>query len=249
MCITCDTNNEINVHRRSLLKGLAASAGLIATSGLPVIAAEGQPPKPENVISPKEALNRLMVGNSRYVANTPLPASFAATRAALTSGQNPYACILGCADSRVSPELCFDSERGDLFITRVAGNFVTPEILASLEYGTAVLQSPLIMVLGHTSCGAIKASIKAVQTDQDFPGHIQQLATSLTPAIDAAIKQKPKNFEEAAVVENVRMNVDLLKNSTPILRRLVQSNKLMVVGGVYDLNTGKVNLVTDRSSK
>ena len=249
MCTACDTSNEINVHRRSLLKGLAVSAGLIATSGLPVIAAEGQPPKPENVISPEEALRRLMAGNSRYVANAPLPTSFAATRAALASGQNPYACILGCADSRVSPELCFDSERGDLFITRVAGNFVTPEILASLEYGTAILQSPLIMVLGHTSCGAIKASIKAVQNDQDFPGHIQQLATSLTPAIDAAIKQKPKNLEEAAVVENVWINVEILKNSTPVLRRLVQTNKLMVVGGVYDLNTGKVTLVSDRSSK
>jgi carbonic anhydrase len=99
------------------------------------------------------------------------------------------------------------------------------------------------MVLGHTSCGAIQASIKAVKNDEDFPGHIQLLASSLTPAIDAALKKDPSNVEASAIRENVRINVEALKNSTPILRRLVQSKKLMVVGGIYDLNTGRVEIV------
>ena len=245
MCQICETSSKEQTSRRSFLKYAALGIGAsLAASSWPVIAAGGPAPKPENVISPEEALQRLMEGNARYVANTPLPLTYAATRAALVHGQNPYACILGCSDSRVNPDLCFDAERGDLFVARVAGNFVTPEILASLEYGTAVLQSPLIMVLGHTGCGAIKASIKAVKNDEDFPGHIQLLASSLTPAIDAALKMGSPDIESSAIRENVRINVDRLQNSTPILRRLVQRKKLLVVGGVYDLTSGRVDLVT-----
>lgn len=245
MCIHCDTPASELHSRRAFLKNAALGLGsALAAAAFPAFAAGGPPPKPENVMAPDDALQRLMEGNGRYVANTPQPSTYAATRAALVTGQNPYACILGCSDSRVNPDLCFDAGRGDLFVARVAGNFVTPEILASLEYGTAVLQSPLIMVLGHDSCGAIKASIKAVKNDEDFPGHIQLLASSLAPAIDAAIKKDPRNVEDTAVRENVRMNVETLKNSTPILRRLVQSKKLLVVGGVYNLNTGRVELVT-----
>ena len=244
MCQKCETHQAKEPNRRIFLRTAALGLGAaLATSALPVMAASATPPKPENVISPDEALKRLMAGNERYVNNKPLPADFAATRAALTAGQNPYASILSCADSRISPELCFDSERGDLFVTRVAGNFVTPEILASLEYGAAVLKSPLIMVLGHTSCGAINASIKAMKNDEDFPGHIQQLATSLSAAIDAAIKKDPKNLESAAVRENVRLNVLALQNSTPILRKLVQGKQIRVVGGIYHLDTGRVELV------
>lgn len=240
MCHICEEKASFNLSRRKFITTMAASAGLLAT-GLPAFAAT--PPKPENVISPDEALKRLMMGNERYVSNKPLPADFSATRAALAGGQNPYASLLSCADSRISPELCFDAERGDLFVTRVAGNFVTPEILASLEYGAAVLKSPLIMVLGHTSCGAINAAIKAVKNDEDFPGHIQQLTSSLAPAVDAAIKKNPKDLENTAVRENVRLNVVALQNSTPILRKLVQEKKLRVVGGVYDLNTGRIDLI------
>ena len=234
------TNNPTSFLKICNLRARAA----LSTATLSSYAKGIAYPKPENVISPKDALQKLMEGNDRYVANTPQPSTYASTRAALVTGQNPYACILGCSDSRVNPDLCFDAGRGDLFVARVAGNFVTPEILASLEYGTAVLQSPLIVVLGHNSCGAIKASIKAVKNDEDFPGHIQLLASSLAPAIDAAIKKDPRNVEDTAVRENVRMNVETLKNSTPILRRLVQSKKLLVVGGVYNLNTGRVALVT-----
>ena len=245
MCQNCIHQETVSSSRRTFLKQAALGLGAaIATQSLPALAASATPPKPENVISSNDALTRLMDGNARYVGNKPNPTDFASTRAALALGQNPYASVLSCADSRISPELCFDSERGDLFVTRVAGNYVTPAILASLEYGAAVLQSPLIMVLGHTSCGAINAAIKAVKKDEDFPGHIQQLTTDLSPAVTAAMKIKPANLELAAVRENVLINVNKLRNATPILRRRVQNGQLKVVGGVYHLETGRVELIT-----
>lgn len=245
MCTKCEQALTKRSTRRAFLKYAMLGIGAtLTTATLPALAAVEAPPKPENVISSDEAIARLMAGNTRYVANEPLPSDFSSTRAALTLGQNPYACILSCADSRVSPELCFDAARGDLFVTRVAGNYVTPAILASLEYGTAILQSPLIFVLGHTNCGAINAAIKAVKIDQDFPGHIQQLTTDLAPAVNSAMKNKPTNLELASVRENVLMNVAKLKNSTPVLRRRVQSGHLKVIGGVYQLDTGRVEIIT-----
>ena len=103
-----------------------------------------------------EALERLMAGNARYVADQSTPLNFSNDRAALVSGQNPYASILSCSDSRVSPEFCFDEQRGDLFVARVAGNYLTTDFVATLEYAAAVLYTPLIMVLGHESCGAVR---------------------------------------------------------------------------------------------
>lgn len=172
-----------------------------------------------------------------------IPDSFPALREALVGGQNPYAAVLGCADSRVSPEYAFDEGQGDLFVTRVAGNFVTPAILASLEYSVAVLKTPLIFVLGHTGCGAIGAAVKAVTEDASFPGHIQSLATDLAPAVRKAKKSGTKDLVAAATIENVRYNVDKLASSTPILRRAVRAGSLKVAGGVYQLQTGKVERI------
>ncbi|HQR96949.1 MAG TPA: carbonic anhydrase, partial [Thiotrichales bacterium] len=162
----------------------------------------------------------------------------------LARGQNPYACILSCADSRISPELAFNEERGDLFVTRVAGNFVNTDILASLEYGTAVLGAPLIMVLGHTSCGAIDASVKAYTQNASFPGHIQALTTAIAPAVrEASKKSKGKDLVNAATVENVRLNVERLKESNPILSERVKKGSLKIVGAIYDLPSGRVKLI------
>ena len=184
-----------------------------------------------------------MQGNARYVSGVETPNSFKTTGAALTQCQNPYACILGCADSRVSPELCFDENQGDLFVTRIAGNFVTTEILASLEYGTVVLQSPLIMVLGHTSCGAVGAAIKAMENHEDFPGHIQTLATAISPAVKQALKTAPHDVTGYATRINIINNVLKLREATPVLSHRVVKGTLMVVGGLYDLNTGHVEVI------
>ena len=224
-----------------------AMAGLAAAPFVPASAlAKSDPPRPENQLTPSAALDRLMQGNARYVKGETTPKDFASTRAALAQGQNPYACLLSCADSRVGPEFCFDESRGDLFVTRVAGNYVTTDILASLEYAVAVLNAPLIMVLGHTQCGAIGAAIDAYDNHTDYPGHIQSITTELAPAV-AAVKGKKPDADALmhdVTVQNVRMNMAKLATSTPILRRAVDSGSLKVVGGVYQLDTGKVELVS-----
>lgn len=228
--------------RRSIFKIVSAVSLLSICNSKALFAASANAPIPSNVITPEAALKRLIKGNTRYVNGKSTGRNFSQTRAALTKGQNPYASILSCADSRVSPELCFDEGRGDLFVNRLAGNYVSPDILASIEYGAAVLNAPLIMVLGHTECGAIKASIKAEKDNADFPGHIQTITTSLRGAVKAGQKDGG-DLMAATTLENIKMNVALLKDSTPLLRQLVETKKLIVVGGLYHLDTGKVELV------
>lgn len=228
--------------RRAIFKMIGAISLLSMLDSNTLLAASDQPPIASNVMTPEGALKRLMQGNKRYTTGRVNTRNFTKTRAALTKGQNPYASILSCADSRVSPELCFDEGRGDLFVNRLAGNYVSPDILASIEYGAAVLNSPLIMVLGHTECGAIKASIKADKDNVDFPGHIQTITTSLRGAVKAGQKDGG-DLLAATTLENIKINVAMLKDSTPLLRQLVASQKLIVVGGLYHLDTGNVELV------
>jgi len=225
--------------------GAFGALPLVGAVSLSTAAHASAPPQPENVLNPDQALERLMAGNARYVAGKTAPINFATTRQALAGGQNPYACLLSCADSRIGPEFCFDEGRGDLFVTRVAGNFVNTDILASLEYGTAVLGAPLIMVLGHTKCGAIGAAVQAYTENASFPGHIQALTTALAPAVRQAAKSaKGDALVAAATKDNVRLNVKMLTESNPIISDRVAKGKLKIVGGIYDLVTGQVDLVS-----
>jgi carbonic anhydrase len=201
--------------------------------------------KLENVLNPDEALARLLEGNARYLSGVDTPDSFQFQPHSLAHSQNPYACILGCADSRVSPEHCFDEGQGDLFVTRIAGNFVTHEILGSLEYGTAVLGATLILVLGHTGCGAIGAAFRAVEVDEDFPGHIQGLATALTPAVLQSMEDPEHQRVHRATHHNVVANVHKLRSLSPVLRKLVRESRLRIVGGIYHVETGKIEIVID----
>ena len=229
--------------RRAALGALGAFSvlGMSAVAGM---AHAKFPPKLDNVLSPDQAIKRLLEGNGRYTSGKTKSRSFASTRAALVGGQNPYAAILSCADSRVSPELCFDEERGDLFVTRVAGNYVTSDILASLEYGVAVLNTPLILVMGHTSCGAVGATVNALEKQAEFPGHIQSIVTALMPAVRAAAAEPHKgSLLQAATIENIKQNVRRLQEATPLLSKAVQESKLKVIGGLYDLETGRVGVV------
>ncbi|MNP13185.1 Carbonic anhydrase [compost metagenome] len=150
--------------------------------------------------------------------------------------------ILGCADSRIAPEYAFDTARGDLFAVRVAGNFVTDAGLASLEYAVLVLGAPLIVVLGHESCGAISAGIKAIKDKATFPGHIQGLADALKPSIEQVLSQ-PGDLMENSIVQNVKDSVNKLKSSSPVLTEALSQGKLNIVGGVYRLASGKVDLI------
>ena len=235
--------SSVRMPRRSFLR-FAGGAALASTLPRLTHAADPgkPPPKPANVIGPDAALERLMQGNARYVDGVAKRHDFKAEREALTGGQNPYAAILGCADSRIAPEYAFDSARGDLFVVRVAGNFANDDMIASLEYGVAVLNVPLIMVLGHGACGAVDATVKSVRDGTRLPGHLPSLVSAITPAVDAVIAQ-PGNLLDNAIRENVVLNVRALAGATPILRAAVEANTLRVVGGIYDLATGKVDLV------
>jgi len=217
-----------------------AGAGLLAAAQFGGTA-QAQPARA--AATPDEALKLLVEGNARYVANQPQQRDFSAGRASRVLGQAPFAAILGCADARVAPELAFDQSPGDLFVVRVAGNFVTPDGLGSLEFGAAVLGTKVIMVLGHNSCGAVNATVEALQKGNALPGHIAGLVTAMKPGVEPALKKPGSDLAQRAVIANVQYNVERLKTATPILAGMVTKGELRVVGGVYDLATGKVNLV------
>ncbi|MZR31638.1 carbonic anhydrase [Sneathiella sp. DP05] len=210
------------------------------TAGLAFADKAGELP---NAIKPEAALKRLMEGNMRYAANTPNQRDFSAGRAALAKSQYPIAAILSCADSRVSPELAFDQNPGDLFVMRVAGNVMSPNLLASLEYGVKILGTPLVMVLGHTNCGAVSAAISVLEDNAVLPGHLPGLISSIKPAVAAAQKSGADNLLNNAIIENVRLQVEELKKSSPIVGEFYAGKKIDIVGGVYDLRTGKIALI------
>jgi len=199
-------------------------------------------PKPENVLSPDAALKRLKKGNERYVDGVARRHDFKHEREALVGGQNPFAAILSCADSRIAPEYTFDTGRGDLFVCRVAGNFANDDTIASLEYAVAELKVPLILVLGHDACGAVDATIKSLKDGTTLPGHIPALVAAIAPAVKAVSEQSGNTLEKA-IRQNVVDNVAKLKAAGPILSAAVDQNKLRVVGGIYRLKNGEVEMV------
>jgi carbonic anhydrase len=229
MCTIC-------LSRRGLFAGMGA---LAATASLGAATSSAQPVV-RSADSPDAAIARLMEGNARYVAGQTVQKDFSAGRAARAQGQKPFAAILGCADSRVAGEYVFDQAPGELFVVRVAGNFVTPDGLGSLEFGAAVLGTKVIMVLGHTSCGAVDATVEALQKGNDLPGHIAGLVTAMKPGIEPVMKTPGADLQQRAVVANVQHNVRRLQTATPILSDLVAKGQLKVVGAYYDLPTGKV---------
>ncbi len=230
--------------RRGVLKGtcgMAVGAALSGVSGWALDA--GGQAAPQNAISPADALKRLMDGNGRYAANQPASKDFSAGRAARATAQYPVAAVLGCADSRVAPELVFDQTPGDIFAVRVAGNYQTVDLLASLEYSVAVLNAPLIMVLGHTNCGAVSAVVKDLQDSKALPGHINILVNAIKPGVEKAIAAGGDHLLDNAIEANVRYNVERLKSAQPILAAQYKAKKLDIVGAVYQLATGKVKLL------
>src|SRR6201996_6625908 len=243
MCEICDRNalSKFEPGRRRLLRSAAATMGLLLANAAGAKEMKA-PPKPQNVVSPDASLERLLKGNARYVKGVSRRHDFKHEREALVGGQNPYAAILSCADSRIAPEYAFDTGRGDLFVCRVAGNFAGTETVASLEYAVAVLNTPLILVLGHDACGAVDATLKAIKDDKPPPGHIPSLVDAIAPAAKAAMQQGGEVLDKA-IRQNVIDNVAKLKSAAPILNAAVEQGKLQVVGGIYRLTTGTVDLV------
>jgi carbonic anhydrase len=244
MCDLCgDSQHDPNVSRRRVL-----GAGAVALAAVSGAVRAADPPKPgsappPNAIAPAEALKRIMAGNARYVSNAPNERDFSAGRVARSQAQYPIAGILSCADSRVAPELVFDEAPGELFVVRVAGNIVTTNLLASLEYGVQFLGTPLVFVLGHSGCGAVDAAIKVVKSNAVLPGHLPELVTAIKPAAVTAAKLAPNDMLNYAIADNVRRQVARLKAATPIVAKAYKDKKIDIAGGVYDIATGKVTLV------
>jgi carbonic anhydrase len=251
MCETC-RENPFDRFRLSRRKMLIVAASLLSVKAAGAKEEEREerkdkkeskaPPKPQNALSPDASLARLLKGNNRYVEGVALRHDFKHEREALAGGQNPYAAILSCADSRIAPEYAFDSGRGDLFVCRVAGNFATNEVIASMEYAVAVLGVPLILVLGHESCGAVDAAIKSLKDNKALPGHMPSLVDGIAPAVKA-VSQQAGDVLGKAIRQNVIDNVGKLNSATPILGAAVEQRKLKVVGGVYGLSDGRVEMM------
>ena len=244
MCEMCRQHSisKFGPSRRSLLGAAASTVGLLLANAAGAKEMKA-PPKPQNVLSPDASLERLQKGNTRYVDGVSQRHDFKHEREALAGGQNPYAAILSCADSRIAPEYAFDSARGDLFVCRVAGNFASTETIASLEYAVAVLGAPLILVLGHESCGAVDAAIKSLKDGTTLPGQMPSLVTAIAPAVKAVSSQGGDTLAKATR-QNVIDNVAKLSAATPILSAAVEQRKLRVVGGIYRLGDGRVDMVS-----
>jgi carbonic anhydrase len=186
-------------------------------------------------LSPDAALNELMEGNKRFDANqlTSIAHDLAILKENTIEKQEPFAAVLACADSRVPVELVFDQTIGHIFVTRVAGNLVTPEIIASLEYSVAVLGIKVLLVIGHSNCGAVKAAMKA----DAVPGQISSLYQHLRPAVAQSGGSLAK-----AIEANAQIQADLLRTSSTVIRDALKAGTLTVKSGVYDLGSGKVSL-------
>jgi carbonic anhydrase len=225
------------MNHRISRRDLAAGFSLMALAPWRALA-DAAPP--QDAISPDTALRRLVDGNARYVAGKSETRDFAAGRAATAKAQYPIAAILGCADSRADPEMVFDQGIGDLFVVRVAGNYLNGDALASLEYAVAVLKVPLIFVLGHSSCGAVKATVAEIGHPDPLPGHIWDIVDALRPGVEGAVKAG--GDLDQAIGANVDWNIARVAAAQPVIAAAVAGGGVKVAGGVYDLASGRVAL-------
>ena len=194
--------------------------------------------------SAQEALDRLKEGNERFVAGLArFPTLQKEVLAELAKGQQPYATILGCSDSRVPPELVFDAGFGELFVIRVAGNVLGPSILGTLQYAAAHLKTPLFVVLGHEGCGAVKAAISAKFEGARHKSRIEVLLENILPALDGLDDNQPLDALVSKGVEaNVRHTIRELME-TPEVKANLPGNNIILVGAVYDLESGLVRFL------
>lgn len=230
----CDQPLSHDAGRRRFLRGALTSAviGAAVPAALDFAVPQARAQSP---LTPDQALQELINGNARFAANqlTSIQADLDMLKNHTVDKQEPFAAVLSCADSRVPVELIFDQTIGHIFVTRVAGNIATSEIIGSLEYGVAVLGVKCLVVLGHAGCGAVKAAMKA----DAVPGQI----SSLYPHIRHAVEQSAGDLD-AAILANAKIQADLLSTSSPVIKEAIKSGKLKLDSGVYNLGTGKVSM-------
>jgi carbonic anhydrase len=232
-------NRQFNISRRNSLKFVAGAIGtgiLAARAGAELAAPE--PAIAQNNVTPDQALQMLIEGNQRFVqARRQNPNQDWTRITQVAASQQPFAAILGCADSRVPLEIIFDRGFGDIFGCRVAGNVATPEEIGSLEFGTLVLGAKVLMVLAHERCGAVKATIEGASV----PGQIGSLLQAIQPAVDST-RNQPGDRVENACKANAILQANRLKAS-PVITDLINQNRMRVVPAYYDLDTGAVTIL------
>jgi carbonic anhydrase len=236
MCPLCTTHAS---SRRGFLTLAAAgvATGLLAAPGAAWAASAGAPTS----LSADQALARLVAGNDKYLRSPDVCASqLIRQRGEVAKHQAPWATILSCADSRVPPELLFGGAGvGELFVARNAGNMADTATMGSIEYGSAVLGVPLIVVLGHERCGAVAAAVDMAEKQAKFPGSIGAMVSAIVPAVQA-VKGKPGDPVDNAVRESASRTARYIATSSPLIADLVKQGKVKVVAARYDLDDGKV---------
>jgi carbonic anhydrase len=194
----------------------------------------------------REALERLRDGNRRFAAGVRASDTLVdpTRRAALTKSQHPFAIILGCSDSRVPAEIVFDQGLGDLFVIRVAGNIVAPSQIGSVEFAAARFGTPLVVVLGHSQCGAVQATLEELQRPQDTQSpHLRSIVDRVRPAVEelVALEHDPEALMAEAVRANIRASAHQLRHGSELLQQSIAEGRLLVVGAEYSLETGLVD--------
>lgn len=239
MCVNCENGG---VGRRDLMRFAAAGVVALGLGGMSgqARAAEGAP----TALSPADALAALKSGNERFVSKPELCSiDLAKSRSAVAGHQAPWATIVGCADSRVPPELIFGGQGvGELFIARDAGNLLNIGTLGTIEYGAAVLGSPLIVILAHTACGAVKAACDVVTKNATYPGVIGRMIEPIVPAA-LAVRDQPGDFVDNAAKESAKRTAAQAPTVSAIVAGLVSAGKVKVVAAIYDLDTGVVTFL------
>lgn len=198
----------------------------------------------QDALTPDQVLDDLLEGNKRFTSDDFHSRDYNALKVSATGGQYPKALILSCVDSRVPVELVFDQGIGDVFVARVAGNFENEDMLGSMEYACKVGGSKLVFVLGHESCGAVSAACDGIEL-----GNMTHLLNNIKPAVEAVITDgnrdsSNKDFVNAVVQKNVELTIQRIKDRSPILLTMEETNEIKIVGGVYSLQTGKVELLS-----
>lgn len=236
MCFECVAYN-----RRNFL-GLAATGAVAA--GILTVGGSLSPSFAKTGLSADKALEKLKSGNQKFVSAPQLcAAELANNRSAVAKGQSPWATILTCSDSRVAPELIFGGVGlGELFVCRNAGNVADTAVMGTIEYGAEHLGSPLVVVMGHSRCGAVQAACDVVEKDAKLPGSIKPMVDAIVPAA-TAMKGKVGDFVDLSVRENARLNADKVMAESEIIKEFAHEGKVKVVYARYDLDTGVVEFL------
>lgn len=241
-CDCCAADSSLRLGRRSLILG---AAGAFVATALPNAGARAATPVAKTGLAPAEALKLMKDGNENFRNEAPsLAANGRERRLELARGQAPFCVLVGCSDSRVSPEILFGRGLGELFIVRNAGNTVDTAALGSIEYAVGVLGVPLVVVLGHQSCGAVAAAVDVVEKNATFPGVIGEMVQPIVPAVLEA-KAQGGDLLEASVRSNARRVAKRLTTQSLVIKDALTQGKVKVVGARYGLSDGHVEWMED----